>query len=463
MAQQQQPSRRGFLIPFLILYTAFLAYLHFFAPKPTPSPEQTRTVLEQAQTLEREGRTQDTNVAVADRVKKLEQAINKYEDYYNQNKGSSDPGVAAEARKARFQQINIYDYLATTLVRSGTHWYDQAEGKLKDMENAFLGKTGTVTLEIEGKTETRTGDLGKIASQRLNAIRAARDVRNRDKITYRILDFLVGITGRSPDFSYFLALAFVVVFLKVLTFPFQRKQYQYQRDIMRIQPLIKEAQEKLKGRPPDEINKRIFQLYKENNVNLAGGCLPMLVLMCVLFPVFYMVRDFEYQFTYANFLWIGTEFSKKAWWLADNLAQFDVPLFIIYLLSTVVYSLMQPKPADPQQAQQQKMMMIMMPVMFGIFMWFGQWSSAFMLYWLVLNVVSMYQSWVLMKQFGLLSPAAASAGEGGGGSGEGPKPPAAPLEPMKGVKTKRQNNGGNGRQTPGGTPGRIRPRGSGRK
>jgi YidC/Oxa1 family membrane protein insertase len=214
------------------------------------------------------------------------------------------------------------------------------------------------------------------------------------------------------------------------------------------------------------VNKRIFQLYKEENVNLAGGCLPMLVMMVVLFPVFWMVRDYEYQFTNGHFLWIGSQLAERFSWIGKNLAQFDMPLFIIYLLSTVAYSLLQPKPADPQQAQQQKMMLFMMPIMFGVMMFWYKWSSAFMLYWLILNLVSMYQSWVLMKQFGLATPGTNSSGSGGGGGGGESSTPASPLEPMKGVQARKPANGRNGRNgrgLPTATPDRIRPKGSGRR
>jgi hypothetical protein len=188
----------------------------------------------------------------------------------------------------------------------------------------------------------------------------------------------------------------------------------------------------------------------------------MLVMMVVLFPVFWMVRDYEYQFTNATFLWVGSELSQNYWWLAKNLAQFDVPLFAIYLLSTVFYSLLQPKPADPQQAQQQKIMLFMMPLMFGWFMWIGKWSSAFMLYWLVLNIVSMIQSWILMKQFGLVTGHGGASGGGGGGTET--VPPSPPLQPMKGVEGKG-SNGSNGRSGKGhaAPANRVRPRSGKRK
>jgi YidC/Oxa1 family membrane protein insertase len=194
-----------------------------------------------------------------------------------------------------------------------------------------------------------------------------------------------------------------------------------------------------------------MEIFKENNVSLAGGCLPMLVMVIVLWPVFYMVREYEYQFTNAHFLWVGSAYAHKFSWIGQNLAQFDLPLFVVYLATTIAYSALQPKPADPQQAQQQKMMTYMMPVMFGGFMWVYKWSSAFMLYWLILNLVSMYQSWRLNKEFG--SSAVAAIGPGGPGSGGsgGNGTPATPLPPMKGTakkKTITKRAGSSGRIQP---------------
>lgn len=423
----------------------YFLMLNFFGPKPGAGPAQAGTLLEQAQALDTEGRKQDPNVALADRVKKLEEAARKYEE------AAKSLGDTPAAYQARFSQINVYDFLVQLEgKKAGTHWYDQAEPKLKDMVSALHGKTGTVQVEVQGEVTSKSGDLGKVAEERLDQIRAARDVVNRDKWTYKTLDVLVKLTGSNPSFSYAFALILVVVVLKILTFPFQKKQYEYQKDMMRIQPLLKEMQEQMKGRPAEEIQRRQMQIFRENNVNLAGGCLPMLVMMLVLFPVFWMVRDYEYQFTNATFLWIGSEYSQKVWWMANNLAQFDLPLFVIYLLSTLGYSLVQPKPTDPQQAQQQKIMMYMMPIMFGVFMYIYRWSSAFMLYWLVLNLVSLYQSWVLTKQYGL---------QGGGDSSGGAAVTAAPrpLEPMQGAVSRRGGRRRN-RNRSAGVPGQIRPK-----
>ena len=458
---QQQPSpndRFKMLFQMAIIWAVAYFVMQRFMPVPTPpEPGGPQSQLQRALGAEREGRqaaapswpaewrkalgelppppsgSSVPQLARTDRIKKLEGAIDQYHKYADANPNS------IEEYRARFHIINIYDFLSQYEGESAsTHWFDQATQRLKELERKFHGKTGAVTLEVNGEVLTREADLGQLAAWRLDCIRAARDVRNQKKITWIALNTIVHAMGKDPAYSYFLALLVVVVVLKGLTFPFLKKQYEYQRDMMRIQPLLKELNEQMKGRPQEEISRRTMQLFKEHNVNMLAGCLPMLALVVVLWPVFYMIQDYEYQFTYAQFLWVGSAFAKNTWWLADNLAQFDVPLFVTYLLSTVIYSLLQPKPADPQQAQQQKMMMIMMPLVFGFFMWQGQWSSAFMLYWLVLNLVSMYQSWILNKRYGLggfagPAPAPAAAVAGGGSVAE----PATPLTPMKGVTTPR--------------------------
>lgn len=450
MAQQSQ-NRFTKMLPILLIWgVSYFFMLRFLGPQ-AQKPGTAIPVYQQAQALEAEGRNESPNVALADRVKKLQEASSKYEEFYKAEKDTPS------GWQARFQQVNIFDYLARVegaKKPTDTHWYDQAETKLKEMETGLQKKTGTVKVEANGVITEKTGDLGQIAEERHNQIRAARDEVNKHKWTYVVLDFLVKATGANPAFSYAFALVLVVVVLKTLTFPFQRKQMEYQRDMMRIQPLLKEMQEKMKGKPPEEVQRRQMEIFKENNVNLAGGCLPMLVMMVVLFPVYWMVRDYEYQFTNATFFWIGSAFSKGVPWLGDNLAQFDAPMFVIYLLSTIAFSALQPKmTTDPAQAQQQKMMMYMMPVMFGVMMFIYRWSSAFMLYWLILNIVSGYQSWVLGKQFGLYGGGDSNSSSGGGG-GVVIDVPSKPLAPMTGLAPKAATTGRGGS----GAPGRVRPK-----
>src|SRR5438132_3121310 len=114
-----------------------------------------------------------------------------------------------------------------------------------------------------------------------------------------------------------------------------------------------------------------------------------------------MIRMYEYQFRHGYFLWIGSALAQKyPQWLATSLAVPDVPLLLLYLVSMFLTSKLQPPAADPQQAQQQKMMAYFMPVMFGFMTWRYAWPSAFTFYWLILNVISTWQQWHILRVVG---------------------------------------------------------------
>ena len=168
--------------------------------------------------------------------------------------------------------------------------------------------------------------------------------------------------------------------------------------MQRIAPKMKEVQEKLKGRPADEINREVMALYKKEGVSPAAGCVPMVLQMAVLIPLYSMIRMYEYQFRHGSFLWIGSALSHQyPRFLATSLAVPDVPLLLLYLVSMFLTSRLQPAAADPQQAQQQKMMAYVMPVMFGYMTWLYAWPSAFTFYWLIMNAVSTWQQWHVLE------------------------------------------------------------------
>src|SRR5207249_4659488 len=152
-------------------------------------------------------------------------------------------------------------------------------------------------------------------------------------------------------------------------------------------------------------------------VNPASGCLPMIAQMAVLLPLYTMVRVYEYQFRHGYFLWIGSSLSHQyPQFLATSLAVADVPLLILYAISLVLTSKLQPVATDPQQAQTQKMMTYGMPVVFSIMSWKMAWPAAFTFYWLVMNVVSTWQQWRILKTVNV----PASSGSSSGGIRPGP-------------------------------------------
>ncbi|MBW3625073.1 MAG: membrane protein insertase YidC [Armatimonadetes bacterium] len=225
----------------------------------------------------------------------------------------------------------------------------------------------------------------------------AQDRINSGLWTYKIMDFLVRLTGKQPAYSYWVAILIFTLVLKVALTPLTVSQLRSSRKMMLIQPKMKEIQDRYRDQP-DEMNRRVMALYKEEGVNPLGCGGGMILQMAIMFMLYRVILDYQYQFHNAQFLWIGSAFATQIpHLLATNLAQPDKPLLVIYAISMYVQSKLTMMPTmDPQQQQQQKMMALMMPFMLFIFL--QAFPSAFALYWLLFNVVSTVQTLHINRQ-----------------------------------------------------------------
>ncbi len=288
--------------------------------------------------------------------------------------------------------------------------YNRVAGAYKGTEHAAYAKLQTaIVYETKLKDHTKAVttykavikdskkkhfEAGAVAQDRLGKLNATTDEKNRSHPLYRFLDFFVALTGRNPAYSYVIALVLVTLIFKVLVTPLTRAQFKSMREMQKIQPLIKELQEKYKG-DQKVLGEKMMALYKEHNINPFSSCLPILVQLPVLYMLYWMVRLYEYQFIQAKFLWIGSSLADKfPAIVASNLAEPDIPLLVIYTISMIVSQKM--SVVDPTQAQQQKMMAYTLPVLFAFI--FREFPAAFMLYWLIFNIISTTQQYFIMRK-----------------------------------------------------------------
>jgi YidC/Oxa1 family membrane protein insertase len=232
------------------------------------------------------------------------------------------------------------------------------------------------------------------AKQEEDALRKKMDTEASKTLLYKVLDAFVR-SGKSlylGAYSYAFALLLITLIVKVITWPLSSMQYKGMRDMQRVQPLLKEVQEKYKDKPK-ELNAKVMETYKKEGVNPLMGCLPMLIQFPVLIFVYRAIISYEFQFQNGVFLWIGSGLSHKFSFIGANLAQPDIPLVVLYTISMFITQRL--TVVDPTQAQQQKMMTIMMPLMFAFFFW--RFASAFLLYWLMLNIVMTAHQYYVMK------------------------------------------------------------------
>ena len=184
--------------------------------------------------------------------------------------------------------------------------------------------------------------------------------------------------GHSLFNNWGLAIIFLTVVLKLLTWPLSAKAYVSMGKMRELAPKMQQLQEK-HGDNRQAMSHELMEMYKKEGVNPLGGCLPMLAQM-PFFLAFYWVLLETVELRHSPFfLWI------------DDLSAMD-PYYILPILNGAGMYLSQkltptPPNADPMQAQ----MMKFFPLIFAvIFAWF---PSGLVLYWLVNMVIQIFQQW----------------------------------------------------------------------
>ncbi|NQS76454.1 MAG: membrane protein insertase YidC [Peptococcaceae bacterium] len=183
--------------------------------------------------------------------------------------------------------------------------------------------------------------------------------------------------------SYALAIILLTVLIKVILYPLTRKQMKSMLGMQRIQPKIKEIQDKWKKKDPKRMQEEVMKLYKEHNINPAAGCMPLLIQMPILIALYRSLFVFDYvNPAHATFFWL------------PNLTDKD-PFFILPVLAgitTYFQSKMTMTGSDPTQ----RMMLFTMPVFIG---WIAATVPAGLaLYWVVFNLVGIIQQYYINKQ-----------------------------------------------------------------
>ncbi len=356
------------------------------------------------------------------------QAVNKYKEVVS-SATYRKTGYAAEAL---FQQGQLQENFLDNK-NAAVQAYQQIHNTLADVPFPDKARLPAETLRVEHEIDYQSqhvqpGPFGWLAP-----------------ILYHVIDFMVRLCG-GPKFSYSypLAILLISVLVKLALTPLSNKQYASMKEMQKLQPVVKEIQNKYKN-DKEAQGRKVMEVYKEHGVNPAAGCLPMLVQLPILYLLYYMIRLYQYQFTNGQFLWIGSPLSHAfPNFLGINLGQPDIPILLLYALSMYVQQKMMVSP-DPQQAEQQRTMAVLTPFMTTYFFLQYHLPSAFVLYYLVFNILSTAQQRYYMKQ---------RTGDTDGGGGSKVLSADPPVSPNGGGAKPRPigvapNGGGSRRAGPG--------------
>ena len=234
----------------------------------------------------------------------------------------------------------------------------------------------------------------------------------------KLLTVLYGFTH-----NYGVAIILLTILIRLILYPLMQKQMVSMREMQKIQPLMKEVQEKYKN-DKERLNKELMALYKEHKVNPMSGCLPLLIQMPILILLFQTLRVFEYLDPITNniaggFLWIANYYNviengelvaKAGLALSERLIPFgffriEYIGILPFLVGGSMYIQQKMTSTDSgggvgkdggSAQQTQKMMTIMMPLMIG-FMSFSL-PSGLTLYWFTSTLLGIGQQYLINKK-----------------------------------------------------------------
>ena len=170
----------------------------------------------------------------------------------------------------------------------------------------------------------------------------------------------------------------LVVIVRMLLVPLTVRQIHSMQNLQAHAPEMKAIQQRWKG-DRARMNQEMMAFYKENQINPAASCLPILAQFPVFIGLFFVLRDFEKEvlpmFPESSLEWLGliniTEDTKAGW---------GPLLIVLYGASQLTSSYLMSQNMQPAQ----RAMLLILPIAFIPFVL--NFPSGLMLYWLTTNL-----------------------------------------------------------------------------
>jgi YidC/Oxa1 family membrane protein insertase len=176
------------------------------------------------------------------------------------------------------------------------------------------------------------------------------------------------------------AIILLTLLIKAAFYPLSAKSYRSMAQMRELAPRLESMKQKF-GDDKQKMQQAMMELYKTEKINPMSGCLPILIQIPVFISLYWMLLG-SIELRHAPFFG----------WIHD-LSAVD-PYYILPIImgaSMIIQTKLNPKPTDPIQAK----VMTFMPVIFSVFFFF--FPAGLVLYWVVNNIISIWQQWYVNK------------------------------------------------------------------
>ena len=182
------------------------------------------------------------------------------------------------------------------------------------------------------------------------------------------------------------AIILFTLLVKLVLFPLSYKGMMSMQKLKDLAPKMKELREKYKD-DPAKLNMKMMEMYKKHGANPMGGCLPMLLQIPVFFALYRVLLNAD-------------ELQGAVWipgWI-ENLAAADPYYILPILMGASMWFQQKITPnnfTDPLQEKIFQWFPVIMALMFIIM----PFPSGLVLYWVVNNIFTIGQQYVINKAY----------------------------------------------------------------
>ncbi len=212
---------------------------------------------------------------------------------------------------------------------------------------------------------------------------------------FYILDFLYNFIGNMGW-----AILLFAALLRLVMFPIANKSYDSMSKMKKIQPKIKELQERYQD-DKMKLQQETMEMYRREKINPAAGCLPMLIQIPVFFSL-YKVLNISIEIRHAPFIGWIKDLSAPDPLVLSTILHFPVPSLldigvwpIIMGLTMYIQQKLNPAPTNKDQAR----MFALLPIIFTFML--GHFASGLVIYWTLSNILSIIQQKAIMRKNGV--------------------------------------------------------------
>ena len=223
----------------------------------------------------------------------------------------------------------------------------------------------------------------------------------------------------------------LTLIVRIVILPLTVRQIHSMQNLQRHAPEMKEIQRKFKHDKQKQ-QEELMRFYRENKINPAASCLPIILQIPVFFSLYFVLKDFEKELAQSgdNLEWLGliniTEKASVGW---------GPLLLVIYVASQFASTYFMSTTMDKTQ----RTLMLLLP--FFIVPFVINFKAGLVLYWATTNLWTVGQGIITRRlvprtPLPALKRSSRTPRRGDEDGGDGAKPPAAAPKPSPAATAK---------------------------